>query len=278
MLLSLALSAFALDEATLPGMEVPAPTEEVTAGGGGTSGGGKAKSGGGKKKKGSTGGSRSGGGSSSGADADKEEDTGDIKLFKKHKLGKWKYQGYVMPGAGVKIDTGSSEDDSGDSSVGGAFGADVGIKLWRKKWRGNLGIGGDYSMSSAYKGYEVRGGGTIGNRQKYWGADVGLELFYNAYTFTDVPGSTAAATANDIEGAPGVSIPLLVTLGPKDLYGVLGVKPSFPIGSDRGTTGQNIAYVAGIGADLGGLSGQLYYVRQTINGVVFNSVEATVPF
>ena len=267
MLLSLALSAFALDEAAVPALDVPTPTEEVTAGGGGGTGGGKAKSGGGKKKKSGTGGSR-GGGTGSGADADKEEDTGDIKLFKKHKLGKWKYQGYVMPGAGVKIDTGGSETEGGDSSVGGAFGADVGIKLWRKKWRGNLGIGGDYSMSSAYKGYEGRGGGTIGNRQKYWGADVGLELFYNAYTFTDVAGSTAAATANDIEGAPGISIPLMVTLGPKDLYGVLGVKPSFPIGSDRGGAGQNIAYVAGIGADLGGLSGQLYYVRQDRKSVV----------
>lgn len=266
MLLSLALSAFALDPVVPEPVDPNVSAEERTEGKG-TKSGGSAKS-----KSGATGGSR---GSGSAADDDKEEETGDIKLFKKHKIGKWKYQGYVQPGAGVKIDTGGDSAE-GDSSVGGAFGADVGVKLWRKKWRGNLGIGGDFSKSSDYSGYEIRGGGTFGNRQKYWGADLGLELFYNAYTFADTPGAVAAA--NDIEGAPGVSLPIQVVVGPKDLYGLVGIKPSFAIGADRGGAAENMTYVVGVGANVGGLNGQVYYVRQTINGVVFNSVEAAVPF
>ena len=280
MLLSLALSAFAVEPAAISSSSptVEAAVMDGAEGAGAT----KPKAAPSKKKKsGSTGGGRGGStGSSSGSAGDKEEDNGDIKLFKKHKLGKsWKYQPYVMPGAGVKIDTGSSDSDAaGDSSVGGSLGADAGIKYWHKKWHGNLGLGGDYGISSAYRGYEVRLGNTFGNRQKYWGLDAGLEAFYNAYTFTDTAGSTAATTANDIEGSPGVSIPVTATIGPKDLYGVLGIKPSFPLGSDRGTVSNNMMYVAGIGGDVGGVNGQVYFVHQTINGVAFNSFEAAVPF
>jgi hypothetical protein len=142
-------------------------------------------------------------------------DSGDT-TFDKGKLWGWTYRPYVTPGGGLTI-------ANGGTSVTGAV--DVGVRYWKSKWKGDLSAGGSYTSGSALSGYDVHGGNEFGRREKWWGASVGLVLFYNGYLATD---TTAA-----LDPSGGLDIPVELTLGPKKYYVYGGVTPSFLFNKTR---------------------------------------------
>ena len=158
----------------------------------------------------SSGGSSSGSssGNNNGGNASNETPS---KLFKVQKIGKWKYQFYVLPGAGAQI--------NGSTSAVSA-GADVGMKYWRKEWKGDAAVGASILTGTGVNGYDVHLGNTFGRREKYWGITAGLDGFYNAVTYDD-PGYT------DLAPSLGLGIPVELTVGPKKYYLQGGIEPAF---------------------------------------------------
>jgi hypothetical protein len=148
--------------------------------------------------------------SSSSASSSKSTDSSGAKKGKKKKIFGWSYQPYVMPGGGVTINEAATSVNAG---------VDVGIDYWRKKWIGNLYVGGAYTTGDGLNGYEVHLGDVMGAREKYWGLTGGLELVYNGYTYSD--GSSA------MKPSGGVNIPIELAVGPKKYYGYAGVVPGF---------------------------------------------------
>jgi hypothetical protein len=147
-----------------------------------------------------------------------------------------------MPGGGVTIDT------SGTSVTGAV---DVGANYWRKKWVGNLYLGGSYTSGSGLNGYEGHVGDQMGERLKYWGLTGGLELKYNGYLYAD--NSTAMAPAF------GVSVPIQGVIGPKKLHAYLGVAPSWYTDHSRNVLGpiDELSWKAGLAAKLSWATGKV---------------------
>lgn len=239
----LAAMAWAQDAA-----EVPVADPAELTGSGGSSGGASGGSSGGSSSKGG-GSSRSDSGSSSG------------KGFKTGKIGKWKYQPYVMPGGGVTI-------NGSDASV--AAGVDAGVRYWRKNWEGDLHAGGSYTTGDGLNGYEVHAGNDFGRREKYWGLSAGLELLYSGYTYDDL--SVAMAPAG------GIGIPVEVTLGPKKYYAYGGMMPAWYTDRQRQVNwnqvdaigfGDEFEWFAGAGAKLSWINGEVGITQTvTVAGVV----------
>ena len=171
---------------------------------------------------------RSGGGSSSGSssggssknsskDNSKSSSSG---IFDKGKIGKWNYQPYVTPGGGVQINT-----SNGSAATSIVAGVDAGVKYWRKDWAGDLYVGGSYTTGDGLNGYDIHLGDATGIRDKYWGATLGLEGFYNGYLYSN--GSSA------MKPSAGVGIPLEATVGPKEYYAFGGVTPAYLADASR---------------------------------------------
>lgn len=169
------------------------------------------------------GGSSSGSsGSGSGTKDGGGSGSGNGTSFKKGKLWGWTYRPYVAPGGGLAIANG------GTAITGGA---DVGIKYWKKNWKGDLTAGGSYTTGSVLNGYDVHVGNEFGRREKWWGLTAGLIGFYNGYVAED---TTAATT---LEPSLGLDVPVEVTLGPRKYYVYGGVTPSFLFNKDRHVPG-----------------------------------------
>lgn len=183
----------AFAEEAPPAPEVEAMGERPS-GGGGSGGNGKNKN---KNK--------SGGGSTKG------------KKFDKTRIMGWSVQPYVEPGGGVQIGAG------GATSI--VAGADVGVLHTKKKWAGDLYVGGSYTTGDALNGYDVHLGDQTGTRQKYWGLAGGFEGFYNGYT--DPAGKV------ELEPSVGVDIPVILTLGPKKYFAYGTVAPGFLLNQAR---------------------------------------------
>ena len=108
-------------------------------------------------------------------------------------------------------------------------GAEVGVKYWKKKWKGDLSAGGSYTSGSSLSGYDVHIGNEAGRREKYWGLSAGLLGFYNGYVAQD--------GEQGLDPSLGLDVPVELTLGPKKYYGYAGITPSFLFNDDRHVEG-----------------------------------------
>lgn len=189
-------------------------------------------------------GGSSGSGSSSGSsDTKSGSDSSGAKTGKTKKIWGWRYQPYVMPGGGVTINEAATSVNAG---------VDVGVNYWRKKWVGDLYVGGSYTTGDGLNGYDIHIGDQMGAREKYWGLTGGLELTYNGYTYSD--GSPA------MKPSAGVLIPVELVVGPKKYYVYAGVTPGFY--GDRSRNAEvagifhELSWTAGVGAKLKWITGQ----------------------
>lgn len=226
--------------------EVPATPADDAAYGNRTAGGGSSK--GGKDGKGD-----------SKSSSDEGDDDG--LLGKKRKWLKWWWQPYVTPGGGAQIDT-------SNGNVSATLGATVGTKYWRKKWEGDLHLGGTYTIGTggdSLGGYNILLGNDFGRREKYWGAQLGLAGTYNGYTGGD--------GAQVLDPSVGLLIPLELTVGPRKYYAYGGVTPGWYLDPDRqrGAYGSNplpllgdeFSWTVGIGLNLSWADAQLGWTSTT---------------
>lgn len=206
----------------------------------------------------SGGSSRSGGstsGTSSGTKSETKSTSGGEKGKKKKFMG-WTWQPYVAPGGGAQIDA------SGTSIVAGA---EAGIYYWKKKWTGNLYVGGDY-VTGTTTGYEARLGNTIGRREKYWGLDGGLELMYNGYS--------SGGAGFELDPSAGLAVPVKLTVGPKKVYGFAGVAPAILFTQTRSAPSlpapiDELEWTVGAGMKWKGIRGEVSYTSLiTASGTV----------
>lgn len=163
------------------------------------------------------------------------------KAFKSFKIGKWKVKPYVQPGGGVLLN---------GSTLAGVAGLDAGFKYSRKKWAGDLYLGGSATIGDGASGYEAHVGDDTGARLKYWGLTLGLQGAYSGYTYTS-SGST-------VKTAPTASVPVKLVLGPKKYHVGVGVAPAFTFDEDR-SVNWNQTDAIGFGDEFS------WYVAGTIN-------------
>ena len=231
-------------------------TEEASGSGKGSgsgsgSGKGSGSGSGSGKGSGSSSGSGKGSGSSSSSgkgSSGKSGSTGntlgeelDGKIFKSFKIGKWKFQPYVSPGAGVQLGTG--EDVKSTSAV---VSADLGLKQSKKPWMGDGFVGLSYT-AGATNGLEIHLGENFGGRTDWFGATIGLTGFYDTLSSKNNPAMGPTA---------GLDIPVQIVVGPKKTYGFLGVTPTFVTNPDRQLVpGQAFGQVAVCGSQVGDACG-----------------------
>lgn len=226
-------------------------------------------------------GNRSAGGKSSkdnkdnkSGDKDSSDDGG--FLGSKHKWLKWWWQPYVQPGGGVQIDT-----SGGDLSA--TVGVTVGTKYWKKKWQGDLHLGGSYLIGtggdSSLTGYEVELGNDFGRREKYWGAQIGLSGMYSGY-------STVGGDAV-LDDSVGVGVPVELTVGPRKYYVYGGITPAWYLNPERQRTaygkntplplfGDELAWTVGLGLNLNWVDAELGYTSTTTVGGTYGTPTISV--
>jgi hypothetical protein len=191
--------------------------------------------------------SRDGGGSSDGGKKKKKKKQGDDtadSVFDKGKLWGWGYRPYVTPGGGVAI-------TDGGTSV--SAGADVGIRYWKKNWKGNLAVGGSYLTGDVLNGYDIHAGNEFGRREKYWGLTAGLIGFYNGF----IPKEGAKA----LDPSMGIDVPVDLIVGPKKYYAYGNITPSFLFNEARRVEtlpfGDELEWGAGVGVNLKWITAEL---------------------
>jgi hypothetical protein len=180
------------------------------------------------------------------------------KSFAKGKIGKWTYQPYVAPGGGVQIGT------SGDTTSIVA-GVDVGVKYWRKRWTGDLYVGGSYATGDSLNGYELHLGDQMGRREKYWGLEGGLEVIYSGYTY--------ANGSNAMKPSIGAGVPIDLTVGPSKYYLFVGATPMYFAEQSRGLEGE---WHVGAAARLDWLTGSIGFTQYRSAAGVQNTPTLTI--
>lgn len=202
----------------------------------------------------------SGGSSSSGSSGNGNNGSTDFAgtSFAKGKIGKWTYQPYVAPGGGVQIGT-----SGGNTSI--VAGVDVGVKYWRKRWTGDLYVGGSYATGDSLNGYELHLGDQMGRREKNWGIEGGLEAIYSGYTYAD--GSSA------MKPSIGVGVPVDLTVGPKDYYLFAGGTPMYFAEKSRGF---EVEWHVGAAARLSWINGAIGFTQYRSSAGVQNTPTITI--
>ncbi|MES2641451.1 MAG: hypothetical protein V4850_18310 [Myxococcota bacterium] len=205
----------------------------------------------------SFGASRDSGSTKSGSGSSKSDDTSSGSFFKKGKMWGWNYRPYVTPGGGLTIGNG------GTAITGGA---DVGVKYWKKKWKGDVQAGGSYTSGSTLNGYDVHIGNEFGRREKWWGLSAGVLGFYNGYIGQDASDPT-------LDPSVGIDIPVELVLGPKKYYVWGGVTPSFLFNEDRHVKslpfGDELEWGVGVGLKLKWITAEAGFTsRITTVGVI----------
>lgn len=201
-------------------------------------------------------GSGSSGSSSSGSSGSKSSsDTG--TNFKKGKIWGWSFRPYVTPGGGLTIGNG------GTAITGGV---DVGVKYWKKKWKGDLMAGGSYTSGTNLNGFDVHAGTEFGRREKWWGVSAGVLGFYNGYVGEDASDPT-------LEPSLGLDIPVELVVGPKKYYAWGSITPSFLFNDDRHVEslpfGDELEWGVGVGVKFKWITAQAGFTsRITAVGVI----------
>lgn len=184
-------------------------------------------------------------------DKKKKNDDDDDLSHMKGKLFGMNWEPFVEPGGGVQID---------GTNTAITAGADLGIRYWKKKLKGELYVGGTYITAENLSGYDVHLGDQTGYRAKMWGAAGGLEVTYN--------GQTNTKTGKDVlKPALGLKVPVQITVGPKKFYGKAGVTPAWYFDDSRKAgagdvpLGDEFEWNVAAGAKLGQFKGEIGFAQ-----------------
>lgn len=129
--------------------------------------------------------------------------------------GPWNPRPYIAPLGNIAV-----YSNGVDMDVGVIAGLEAGLRYARENGmlQGRTRLAGAGILTSGGFGYDVRGGTFMGVRPKFYGAEVGLDIFQNAYDGNAV---TLAKTT-------GVDFPSLrVELGPQVFYLLGGLTPTW---------------------------------------------------
>jgi hypothetical protein len=202
-------------------------------------------------------------GSTKGSTKSSSSSTTDAKTFKKGKILGWTYRPYVTPGGGLAI-------ANGGTAITGAV--DVGARYWKKSWKGDLSVGGSYTTGTALSGYDIHGGNEFGRREKYWGASLGLVLFYNGYLATE--------TSEALDPSAGLDVPVELTLGPKKYYAYGTITPSWLFNETRHTDtlpfGDELEWGVGAGLKLKWITAEAGFTSRITSIGVINTPTISV--
>lgn len=213
-------------------------------------------------------------GSSNNSSSSSSSDDDDAGFGKKRKWLGWWWQPYVEPGGGVQIDT-------SNGNVSATVGATVGTQYWKKKWLGDLHLGGSYTLGTdenSLSGYAIELGNDFGRREKYWGAQIGVTGIYSGYS------SSSGDTV--LDPSVGVAIPLELTVGPKKYYGFGGIAPAWYLDPGRREYGDNpkpflgdeLTWYVGAGLKVSWATAELAWTQTTTSAGSYGTptIELTV--
>ncbi len=193
--------------------------------------------------------------------ANAKGDDDDLSKMKGKLLG-FTWEPFVQPGGGVQI------DGSGDTAI--TAGADVGIRYWKRKIKGEVYVGGAYLTSADLAGYDIHLGNKTGYRPKYWGAALGVLGTYN--------GQSNLTTGEDVlKPAFGVGVPVEVTAGPKKYYVKGGVMPSWYFDEARKPApsvvpfGDEFTWNIAAGLKFGQFKGELGFAQRITGADTYNT-------
>ena len=191
----------------------------------------------------------------------KNNDVEDDLSHMKGKLLGLNWEPFVEPGGGVQIN---------GKTTAVTAGADVGIRYWKKKLKGELYLGGTYITADNLSGYDVHLGDQTGYRAKMWGAGGGVEVTYNGQTNTD--------TGKDVlKPALGVKVPVQITVGPKKFYGKAGVTPAWYFDDARKPSagqvpfGDEFEWNVAAGLKLGQFKGEVGFAQLITSAGTYNT-------
>ncbi len=176
----------------------------------------------------------------------------------------WQVEPYWRPVAGI-----SAYATSSGTWVGARMGATGGVHYWKSPLLGRTRVLGTWTTGSgSMSGLEFRVGSFMGPHQKYWGAEAGVDLFWDRVT---------VGNSELLPGSAGVDLPLNLHIGPQEIYGVAGITPALLFNPDRRVDwsqtdafgfGHEFAWNLGAGARIGKIGAALVYShRVVVSGV-----------
>jgi hypothetical protein len=176
----------------------------------------------------------------------------------------WEVEPYWRPVAGV-----SAYSTGSGTWVGARMGALGGLHYWRSPLAGRTrAVGAWTTGSSGLSGLELRLGSFLGPSKQYWGAEAGLDLFWDRVTLNG---------SDLLPGSAGVDVPLNLHFGLPEIYGLAGVGTAFLFAPERRVDwsetdafgfGHEFGWQLGAGTRLGGVGAALTYShRVVVSGV-----------
>ncbi len=178
----------------------------------------------------------------------------------------WQVEPYFRPVAGLSSFVGSS-----GTHTGVRLGATAGVHYWKAPLLGrSRALAAWTTGSSGLSGLDLRLGSFIGPHQTYWGAEAGLDLFWDRYS----------VDGNDmLPSSAGIDFPLNLHLGPERIYALAGVTPALLFAPERRVDwsateafgfGHEFGWQLGVGARLGRFGANLVYSRRVVVSGVHN--------
>jgi hypothetical protein len=175
-------------------------------------------------------------------------------------LPSWQLEPYWRPVAGYSVFS-----SGGSTYTGGRLGATAGVRAWRAPLLARARVLGAYTTGGGgVSGLDLRLGGFLGPHWEYFGAEGGVDLFWDHYQ---------AAGVELLPASAGLDLPVNLHLGPDSFYGLAGVTPAILFAPERRVDwssteafgfGHEFAWQLGLGARLGRLGVNLLYSRRTI--------------
>jgi hypothetical protein len=171
----------------------------------------------------------------------------------------WEVEPYWRPVAGL-----NAYSSGGSTWVGARMGATGGVYYWKSPLLGRTRATGSWTTGSGVSGLEFRLGSFMGPHQKYWGAEAGVDGFWNRFTADGV---------DVIPGSVGIDLPVNIHLGPQEFYGLAGITPAILFAPERRVDwsstdafgfGHEFAWQLGVGAHLGRFGAALTYSHRVV--------------
>ncbi len=178
---------------------------------------------------------------------------------------RWQVEPYWRPVAGI-----SSFSSGGSTWVGGRLGATAGVHYWKAPLLGRTRVLGAYTTGTGVSGLELRLGSFMGPHKEYWGAEAGVDLFWDRFT---------ADGYDLLPGSVGIDLPVNLHLGPQEFYGLAGITPAILFAPERRVDwsstdafgfGHEFAWQLGLGAHLGRVGAALTYSRRIVATGVYS--------
>ncbi len=184
----------------------------------------------------------------------------------------WQLEPYFRPVFGISSFVGSE-----GSYTGVRLGATAGVHYWKDPLLGRTrALVAWTTGSGGLSGLDLRLGSFMGPQKKYWGADAGLDLFWDRY---------GVDSADLLPASAGIDIPFNLHLGPEKLYGLGGITPAVLFNPDRRVDwsrtdvfgfGHEFAWQLGFGARLGRFGVHAVYSRRVVASGVRSGVGLSV--